>query len=100
MEFESFEPTFRGDLSGKYNRLYGILLVELVGFFTVNFGTCADQGSFYFEKKYQETKHQAPPETRLPMAIAGAFCFPVSSSLCIQTLTHLLDLALLVRLVV
>ncbi|WWC64926.1 uncharacterized protein I303_107540 [Kwoniella dejecticola CBS 10117] len=32
----------------------------------------------YFEKVYTETRHQAPPEARLPMSMAAAICFPVS----------------------
>ncbi|WWC72328.1 uncharacterized protein I206_106290 [Kwoniella pini CBS 10737] len=32
----------------------------------------------YFEKVYDETNHQVPPEARLPMSMAAAFCFPIS----------------------
>ncbi|WWC95034.1 hypothetical protein V866_001886 [Kwoniella sp. B9012] len=32
----------------------------------------------YFEKVYNHTNHNAPPEARLPMSMAAAICFPVS----------------------
>ena len=32
----------------------------------------------YFEKKYQQNNHKVSPEDRLPMAMAAAFCFPIS----------------------
>lgn len=33
---------------------------------------------FYFEQKFIAQKGKVKPEDRLPMSMAGAFCFPVS----------------------
>lgn len=38
----------------------------------------------YFEPLYFKQKGKVSPEARLPMAMAGAFCFPVSELLLVS----------------
>lgn len=75
--FESFPIVYAegyGWSLGISNLPFAALLIGSL----ISYAGYALWNKFYFEKKYHDTGHKIAPESRLPMSMVAAFCFPIS----------------------